>query len=675
MKNKLLPATVAASFLLSCVSEAFDEPVKEPVYAPNTVKVSDVPEFDLPSGDMKEFSAIEVSSETAADILYTDELSIAAEAPGFYSFGSDYGREYLENHKDKAYVDLYDALNEQCKAFEGYYDDVSGTVVYFSDGTSETMYYLPTQEGKDDIYGLTAVEIIEVFSIFLNDHPEYYWLDLFTYSDKGDCYSVDFTIYEEYASGAERQKLDEAIQSNFEKYVSAAEKYKSQGEYMTAKKVHDDIAEAVDYAYEYFDIDGVTYRRASDTAAAHSIVSVLDNNEDTMPICEGYAKTYNLILNALGIESIYITGYGKGESHAWNLIKFDDDRFYWVDLTWDDPGNRILYKYFAVGNTAFNADHIPDTPQGQGNYFQYDLPEVPDTDLELMPIINDNIISGMDIIHQGTCGNDLSWEIYENRVLYIRGTGDMPDFTFDYDDQVSGAPWCEYQSEINYVIIDDGITSVSDFAFFGCVDIMYAYFQTGLESLGDYVFANVFDLKQIRFPASLVSIGRNLVFTENSLLFSDIYYDGTEEAWNEVSKENADIPIGITMHYISVPAPTETPAPPVDDRYEYTISELALTNEAGERIAPIDIEGEVNLHIAIDDRDAGDRQDTVIIAIYYPNGKLKRIITWEMQFEATGRHTADCVLNAEKVEVGEIKAFIRSSLGDLKPLARVKNLK
>lgn len=675
MKNKLLSATVAVSFLLSCAPNAIAGQVKEPVYAATTVQALNAPELDLPTGDMKKLRGFEAASEIEAGV-YTDKLGIAAETPGFYSFGSDYGREYLETQKGKVYVDFYDKLNTQCKAFEGYYGDVSGTSVEFIDGTFEMIYYLPMQAGKGDVYGLTIKGLYEVIMVFMKDHPEYYWLDSFIYSGKGSSYTVNLTICEEYTSGAERQRLDQEIQSNFEKYVSAAEKYKPLGEYMTAKKVHDDIVEAVDYAYEYFEIDGVTYSKPSDSVVAHNIVAVLDNNEATMPVCEGYAKAYDLILNALGIESIFLTGYGEGEDHAWNLVRFDDDRFYWVDLTWDDVETRITYNYFARGNTAFNADHTPDTPQDSELYFQYALPEVPDTDFEVIPLLNDNIINGMDMIHNGTFGDGMSWAIYEDRVLYIRGTGDMPrSFTYDNDLNISAAPWCEHQSDINFVIIGDGITSVSDFAFTGCVGINYAYIPDGTKSLGDFVLANALDLKQIRFPASLISIGQNLVFSANSLFFSDIYYDGTEEEWNKVSKKNADIPVGITMHYRSAPEPTETPAPPIDDRYEYDISELALTNEDGEELAPCDIEGAANLHIAIDARDAGDRHDLAIVAMYYPDGTLNRIIRVELQTGSTGGYTADCVLNAEKGEVGEIKAFIWSSLGDLKPLACVKGLK
>lgn len=46
-------------------------------------------------------------------------------------------------------------------------------------------------------------------------------------------------------------------------------------------------------------------------------------------ICEGYAKGYNLLLKAAGIESFYV----HSNSHAWNIVKLGNQYFH-VDTTW-----------------------------------------------------------------------------------------------------------------------------------------------------------------------------------------------------------------------------------------------------------------------------------------------------------------------------------------------------
>ena len=65
-------------------------------------------------------------------------------------------------------------------------------------------------------------------------------------------------------------------------------------------------------------------------------------------VCSGYAKAYEILLDAAGIPSETITGYASGY-HAWNLVQVDG-QWYHVDATWDDPTNRggdyIRYTYF-----------------------------------------------------------------------------------------------------------------------------------------------------------------------------------------------------------------------------------------------------------------------------------------------------------------------------------------
>ena len=65
-------------------------------------------------------------------------------------------------------------------------------------------------------------------------------------------------------------------------------------------------------------------------------------------VCGGYAKAFELLLDAAGIPNVTITGFAGGY-HAWNLVEVDG-AWYHVDATWDDPtvrgGDYIRYDYF-----------------------------------------------------------------------------------------------------------------------------------------------------------------------------------------------------------------------------------------------------------------------------------------------------------------------------------------
>ena len=51
-------------------------------------------------------------------------------------------------------------------------------------------------------------------------------------------------------------------------------------------------------------------------------------------VCQGYAQAYEILLNAVGIESKMVSS--EAMNHAWNLVRIDG-QWYHVDVTWDDP--------------------------------------------------------------------------------------------------------------------------------------------------------------------------------------------------------------------------------------------------------------------------------------------------------------------------------------------------
>lgn len=59
-------------------------------------------------------------------------------------------------------------------------------------------------------------------------------------------------------------------------------------------------------------------------------------------VCQGYATLLNRMLTKVGIESRIISGWGRNEAHAWNIVKIGGT-WYNVDATWDSTG-CISYK-------------------------------------------------------------------------------------------------------------------------------------------------------------------------------------------------------------------------------------------------------------------------------------------------------------------------------------------
>ncbi len=105
-------------------------------------------------------------------------------------------------------------------------------------------------------------------------------------------------------------------------------------------------------------------------------------------------------------------------------------------------------------------------------------------------------------IHElkGSCGENLTWQL-EDGILTISGTGDM---SFDGD-----APWCAVRSQITDVILEEGVTSIFDFAFSGCKNLTNVVLPTGLTYISHCAFDGCTKLTSITFPDSLQYISVN----------------------------------------------------------------------------------------------------------------------------------------------------------------------
>ena len=74
-------------------------------------------------------------------------------------------------------------------------------------------------------------------------------------------------------------------------------------------------------------------------------------------VCESYALAYQMLLHEVGIPSLYVTGYSRGESHAWNLARLDGE---WtqIDPTWGDPvAGEEGHDYFGLRDELMARDH------------------------------------------------------------------------------------------------------------------------------------------------------------------------------------------------------------------------------------------------------------------------------------------------------------------------------
>ena len=111
--------------------------------------------------------------------------------------------------------------------------------------------------------------------------------------------------------------------------------------------------------------------------------------------------------------------------------------------------------------------------------------------------------------------DNLAWTLDSSGTLTISGTGAMP----------SGSPWDEYKDYITDVVIEPGVTSISDFAFYYYDYLLSVTIPDGLTSIGDYAFSSCSHLRKVELPDSVTSIG-SYAFQGCSALRSINLHDG-----------------------------------------------------------------------------------------------------------------------------------------------------
>ena len=103
---------------------------------------------------------------------------------------------------------------------------------------------------------------------------------------------------------------------------------------------------------------------------------------------------------------------------------------------------------------------------------------------------------------KGSCGDSLTWEIYDSDVLYITGTGAMADYDID-----NPAPWSD--KNIRYCRLGKGITSIGASAFENCTSLEIIELEEEITSINGYAFYGCTSLKELELPKSLKSIEEN----------------------------------------------------------------------------------------------------------------------------------------------------------------------
>lgn len=250
------------------------------------------------------------------------ESLLADDEEGIFTFSEE---EMSRLQKEQEGLYTYDCLSENEQTV---YGEIYASILYMKEIELSTT---------------DADQMEKVFQCVLNDHPEIFYVDGYTFTKYTRGSSVTKIMFEA-AYTMDRAKIEET-KEQIESSVS---------EILSGVPVGTDEYEKVKYVYEYI-IENTEYNVAAENN--QNICSVFLNNQS---VCQGYAKATQYLLQRAGIKATLVVGFVEGgEGHAWNLV-FADGDYYYIDTTWGDASYRMTTEEtFEVNNLpVINYDYL-----------------------------------------------------------------------------------------------------------------------------------------------------------------------------------------------------------------------------------------------------------------------------------------------------------------------------
>lgn len=268
-------------------------------------------EIEIEEGEEPE-SFVEASS-------YNESLS---------NYSSKNGYNALSATLKKVYDNAYNALVTIDSSAEYDATEYSGSGNYYFD----EMLVSDTLVSEGDLF--------KVFSALSKDNPQFFWFGHgYMYSTSGTNTYMYFGV-DSYCSdcydGETRMEIKEQVMTEIASVIDGAEAYGN--EYSKEWYIHNYLCEN-----NVYDLNA---------EHAHDISGILVGGR---AVCESYAKCFQLFMNALDIDVLYVVGTGNGGGHAWNQVGLDNNgttEWYNVDVTWDDGSDSYDYNYFNVIDSA-----------------------------------------------------------------------------------------------------------------------------------------------------------------------------------------------------------------------------------------------------------------------------------------------------------------------------------
>ena len=279
------------------------------------------------------------SSYAETDVVKIDETSKNDNA-AYNDISAEVSSELPGSYAEIDLKYAYSILDSENKQY--LYDKIEENIYSVSEEKDNNGHYRIARlriEGEH----MSEFDIREVINAYIYDNPHIFWVEnLFGYA-----YADEDTIVEFYSvlSADECEDCIKLFNKKIDEIMSSLKSGLT--EYEREKILHDKL------------LDGCRYKKGVESSKdGWQYFSAYGAVVTGEAVCEGYAKSMQILLSKAGIPCLTLKGESNGVSHMWNVVELNNE-WYHLDPTWDDNDSDglIIYEYFNLDNENISRTH------------------------------------------------------------------------------------------------------------------------------------------------------------------------------------------------------------------------------------------------------------------------------------------------------------------------------
>ena len=219
-------------------------------------------------------------------------------------------------------------------------------------------------------FSVYSDDVSYVFQKVLADYPQFFYVSrncLLVYNSQGKTVKAMVLLYTDgsvtdrfdnqlnLTQKADRQVINNKVLQLKSVVENVISKISAETEDVIKEKIiHDYITKTVEYDYQ-----SAANMESYSTVIPHAF-DLYGAAVEGLAVCEGYSKWFQYLCYNVGINATQVFGMADGGNHMWNSVLIENS-WYFVDLTWNDANNIVIYNYFNLTYTQITRHHTVDS--------------------------------------------------------------------------------------------------------------------------------------------------------------------------------------------------------------------------------------------------------------------------------------------------------------------------